>query len=194
MKKQPIGEAFQIGDVITYTLPVMSNTEEILSFIDSIEGITVDRYFTKQFRYAVEGLFWSNWVDLSYFPVETLELDFIHSYIFQIQYTRAGTDNTGVLTLNSFSFETITHSFINGKEFDDSNFAQFFNTTNSDVENWALNVLKKIYYKGSLAEYVLRGKGIVEVPDLEAPPDNSGLDTDDGIQITDDSGNQLEVD
>ena len=158
-----IGSATKIGEVIEHTLMPITGASSFVDFVDEIEGETVNRYFQKTFSYAPEGLFFTEFKVLSLVELHAIVVAYRNSYIIKVKYTRAGADNTGTLTLNSLSIETTNVTIDNGKEYNDSNFIKFFESTNEEVELWATNVLKKIFLRGALAAYVLRGKNLIEL-------------------------------
>jgi hypothetical protein len=155
--------AKNIGDSFTYTLPPITRALSFDDFVDDIVNETQDRYFVKSYQYALEGLFFTDIQALSSLQLQSIVSDPKRSYVFQVTYTRAGSDSTGDLTLNSVSLSCTFATADNGNEYNNSNFVKFFDSTDPEVEAWALNVLKKIFEPGSLAKYVLRGKDVTEI-------------------------------
>lgn len=158
-----IGKATIIGQEIKYTLDPLTNISSINSFTNSITGQTVTRYFKKYFRYAIEGIYFTDYRRLSNFNLQSIVIDSIHSYVIEVKYVREGTDDTGELILNSVSVDATKVSIDNGYEFNHSNFVKFFDSNDVDVEKWTLNVLKKTFEYGQLGVYVLRGKNLSEI-------------------------------
>lgn len=165
-----IGQANNIGDEIKFTLDPITNVSSINSFIDSITGETSTRFFKKYFRYAIEGLFFTEYRKLSNINLQSISIENLNSVIIEILYVRDGSDDTGVLYLDSIEIFSTQLTIDNGYEYDHSNFAKFFDSNDVDVEKWTLNVLKKIFEYGQLATFVLRGKNlslIVEENEVE---------------------------
>jgi hypothetical protein len=153
-----IGQALQPGDQIIYTLDAKTSIVSIDSFVDSITGETVERYFDKQFSYAVEGLFFNDWQELNDNALQLIQTDLIRSYVFRVRYIRQGSDTTGELILNSIQINTTNFTIDDQLEWKNSNFTKFFTTIDHECINWTLNVLKKIYQPGELAIFIERGK------------------------------------
>jgi hypothetical protein len=158
-----IGTASNIGQVIlsTSTLPKLG-VSSLDSFSDSITGETGTRFFTKQFRYSKSGFFWSEWFDPENAThlsnvIAALDLGPKDPLFFQVRYTRAGTDDTGDLILDSFSF-TVTQdlTFIESTVFETTPFNEFFTTSyDEEYHEWATAVLEKAY-KRFIPHYIDR--------------------------------------
>ena len=150
-----IGTTTQIGQEIIYSVNV-TNVTSIDSFNDSITGETINRYFDKQFQIAIDGLFYTDLEDLTDMNLAAFVTDTLHSYTIKVTYTRVGSDNTGSLILNAFSINSTQEVVANSDVFNNSNFAKFFNWNDSEVIDWSLNVLNKLYYPGQVPKYILR--------------------------------------
>ena len=160
-----IGSATKIGEEIKYTLDPISNISSINFFYDDVLDETSNKYFDKYFRVAIEGLYFTDYKKLSNFNLKLIGLDPIRTYVIEVLYKRAGTDNTGDLILNDFQINVTDIVIDNGYEYDHSNFAKFFESNDIDVEKWTLNVLKKVFEYGQLATYILRGQNVSEIID-----------------------------
>lgn len=158
-----IGVANKIGDEIIYTLKPLGGISSINSFTDVITGETVTRYFRKYVSVAIEGLFFTDYKLLTNTELQAILINKTNSYVLKIKYVRAGTDNTGSLTLHNFVANCTKVEIDSGYEYNNSNFVRFFDMNNEDVLEWSVNVFKKIFKHGSLAEYVLRGKMLTEI-------------------------------
>jgi len=150
-----IGEATQIGQEIIYSVNV-TNVTSIDSFSDSITRETGDRYFTKQFQIAIDGLFYTDLEDLTDMNLAAFVTDTLHSYTIKVIYTRTGSDDTGSLIFDSFTISSTQEVIANSDVFNNSNFAKFFDWNDDDVVSWSLNVLNKMYFPGNVAKYILR--------------------------------------
>lgn len=150
--------ATEIGDVllITVNVPVVGLTS-LTSFVDSVIGETGTRYFTREFRYSIDGLNFSLWQTLT--NANLLAIDISPAYAFRVQYryTRAGTDPTGVLEFENVELLGTSTPTTCPQAYLDSIFNQFFSCYSIDVLNWCLNVLEKVYKKGIVPKYIDRG-------------------------------------
>lgn len=164
-----IGTANKIGDEIKYIVDPITSALSLDSFVDNIAGETLNRYFNKYFRISTEGLYFSDYRVLSNYNLTLIEIQYKHSYVIEILYVRAGSDNTGTLILNSIQINSINVAIDNGYEFNHSNFIKFFNSDNAEVEKWTLNVLRKIFLPGELAIYIERGKDVSDIIDNSLP-------------------------
>lgn len=148
-----------IGDVfiVKANAPIIG-VQYISGYTDDVLNETVDRYFDREFRYSINGITYTDWIELT---DANLQNEFINETdIFDIQYryTRAGTDDTGFLTFNSISLLGVIVEVANPKIFTDLYFNKFFNYNDDSVLRWALNVLDKLYNRGIVANYVERGE------------------------------------
>ena len=150
-----IGTATQIGQEIVYSVNV-TNVTSIDSFNDSITGETMNRYFTKQFQIAIDGLFFTDLEDLTNINLAAFITDTLHSYTIKVTYTRNGSDATGDLILNSFSINSTQETIANSDVFNNSNFAKFFDWNDLDCINWSISVLNKLYFPGQVPKYLIR--------------------------------------
>lgn len=151
----------KIGEEIIYKLPVKASIVSIDSFTDVIVGNTIDRYFDKFFRYSIEGLFFNEYIALTNINLQTIITNIRESYLIEIKYIRAGTNNTGALTLDSVTVNSTAFITNNGYEYDHSNFKKFFESTDVEVLTWTQNVLNKIYFPGNLAKYIERNEKLL---------------------------------
>jgi hypothetical protein len=148
-----------IGDVFE----VQTNTpiigiQSISGYTDEVLNETVGRFFNREFRYSLNGITYSDWIELTN---QNLIDTFVgQTSIFDIQYryTRAGTDTTGFLTFVSVQLEGVVEEVENPRIFTDLYFNKFFNYNDSEVLGWALNVLDKLYQRGIVANYMQRNE------------------------------------
>ena len=81
------------------------NVTEILGFTDSITGEDTSCYYTKDFRWGIDGVQYSDWVSLTDVNVESLSLNPVNKFWIEYRYTQVG-DCT--LTFNSIALEIVT--------------------------------------------------------------------------------------
>jgi len=148
----------EIGDVIViHTTTPLVGLVAISGFIDSILGLSGTRFFTKQFRYSVDGINWSLYQDLTSANLQAIVVAPAYPFKIDYRYTRAGTDTTGNLELQSVSLLDIIVPPSASIAYDSSLFAQYFSYYSVDVLNWCLNVLEKLYKKGIIPKFIERG-------------------------------------
>ena len=123
------------GDVITIStnVPVVGIVA-LTSFVDSTVGETGGTYFEKTFRYSNNG-----GITFS-----------------EYRYKRIGTG--GDLIFNNIhlggTLLPLTHPVFNSMVF-----ADFFTPDDTNVLDWALNVLEKLYKSGIIPSYIKRNQG-----------------------------------
>jgi len=81
------------------------NVVEILGFTDSITGETTSCYYQKDFRWGIDGVTYSDWIQLTDINLENLSLNPANKFWIQYRYTQVG-DCT--LTFNSIALEVVT--------------------------------------------------------------------------------------
>ena len=146
------------GDVIIIktNVPVVGIVA-LTSFIDSTIGETDGVYFEKTFKYSTNGgITYSDWIELTTVNVQGIDIERTDYFIVEYRYKRVGTG--GDLTFNNIhlggTLEPLSHPVFNSMVF-----ADFFTPDDTNVLDWALNVLEKLYKSGIIPSYVKRNQG-----------------------------------
>ena len=146
------------GDVIIIktNVPVVGIVA-LTSFIDSTIGETGSVYFEKTFKYSTNGgITYSDWIELTTVNVQGIDIERTDYFIVEYRYKRVGTG--GDLTFNNIhlggTLEPLSHPVFNSMVF-----ADFFTPDDTNVLDWALNVLEKLYKSGIIPSYVKRNQG-----------------------------------
>lgn len=149
-----------IGDVLFIeTQALISGTVNFTSWSDSTTGETIDRYFTKQFRYSTNGVIFSDWLPLTTPNIVAISGTVTGILYMQFVYTRDGIDITGLLEFHSITINGgITVITCNAPT---THLSIFNNYACSNVltANICNNFLKKLYKRGIIPEYIERGDG-----------------------------------
>lgn len=154
-----------IGDILIINVSTKITGKVTFSeYSDVLIGITDTRNVNKEFRISADGIFWSDWKDLTN---ENLSYDnYIsdNSLLIQVKYTRTGTDNTGVVEFQDINF------FGSRQEIQfvaptaaSSIFSDFLGTT--ELRQLEENIFKKLYYRGILPKYITRAENSDEKED-----------------------------
>jgi len=148
-----------IGDVLIVNSQVVVHASiSVASFIDSTTGTTATRFFTKTFRYSLDGVNYSDWLPLTNANLTQVNGIAYGLVFFEFRYLRAGTDNTGLLTFNNIEligniqFQLVTNT---------STFNSLFEKiANNDFYTMAIrnNILRKIFHYGILPKFIERGE------------------------------------
>ncbi len=151
-----IGESF----VVTYMTP-LRGLQSITNLIENITGETVDRFFKKEFRFAMDGVKYGEWYSLTLNNLQNEiqplgTLPFKNDLIIEFRYTREGSDNTGLLTLDNltvagiFSMQYLQVCDFEGTIFKDLGWTdEYFNRV------W-LNLMNKLYKFGIIPSFITR--------------------------------------
>lgn len=125
------------------------------SFVEDLEGEDLSHTFEKSFRYTVNGVHFSEWSPLS--TVALLSLSFLpHQVIqFEFQYNKNQPLGEDVLQVNDLTL-TFVQNTVFQEMFDKTIFKTFFESTDTRVLNWYVNVLNKLYQKGLIPDYLER--------------------------------------
>lgn len=127
-------------------------------FTDTVVGETVTKYFTKTFRYSVDGgTTYSDWLPLTNENIENIEIQPVDPFIIEYRYQRSGTDTTGLLEFDDVTVNGTYEALLQPDLYSKSIFAQFVDFWGLCVLNWSLNVLEKLY-RGIVPKYVTRGE------------------------------------
>jgi len=94
------------GDQLLISLKTpYENVVEIAGFTDSITGDSTSCYYNKDFRWGIDGVTYSDWVQLTDVNLQALVLNPANKFWIQYRYTQVG-DCT--LTFNSIALEIVT--------------------------------------------------------------------------------------
>jgi len=94
------------GDAILISLQEpYKNVVEVISYSDQTEGETTSCYFTKSFRWGIDGVTYSDWIPLTNVNLEALLVNPINPFWVQYKYEQVG---DGTLEFKSISLEIVT--------------------------------------------------------------------------------------
>ena len=94
------------GDQLLVSLKTpYENVVEVTGFTDSITGETTSCFYNKDFRWGIDGVTYSDWVQLTDVNLQALILNPANKFWIQYRYTQVG-DCT--LTFNSIALEIVT--------------------------------------------------------------------------------------
>lgn len=150
-------KATEIGDVLIIQVEVpILGLVFLSSYIDQTVGETAVRYFNKKFRYSVDGITFSDWLDLTNENIQLVDVEPTNTFRIEYRYQRTGSDITGDLQFNEVTVSGEYQALVNPEVYNRSIFSSFFDFYDIDLLNWALNVLEKIY-KSIVPKYIERG-------------------------------------
>lgn len=146
-----------VGDsiLIKVRVPLLGLTS-ITGFIDSVVGVTGSRFFTKEFRYALDGINYSNWIALTVSNLNNVSPINNNPFMIEYRYTRDGSDPTGLLEFDFIELQGLYDKMDCGVYYKDSPFNLFFSCNDSKLFGWCLNVLEKVYQLGVIPKYIER--------------------------------------
>lgn len=147
-----------IGDsLVIKVMPKQNGTTILKSFVDSFVGLADEKKIFREFRIIEDELFFSDWKELTESSILNKKVK-QNAYI-EIRYTRQGTDDTGVIEFQSIQFfGDFEEDIINSPILDRSIFSNI--AWNEDTENLARNLFKKLYFRGIIPNYIIRGDNI----------------------------------
>jgi hypothetical protein len=128
------------------------------SYTDGTIGETVNRYFEREFRYTLDGINWTLWEPLTDLALNNIAIQATFDFNIQFRYTRKGLSG-GSLQWCWINVEAKYNHLIEcGVAFHNSIFSYFFNCCcEEDVNEWCMNVLRKLYEPGIIAQAMTRG-------------------------------------
>ena len=149
---------YNINDSLVVKIkPKQNGITTLNSFVDSIIGITSDRKVLREFRIIENELFYTDWKELTEESIVGKRVN-KDSYI-EVRYTRKGEDTSGVITFESIEFfgdfeeKTIYAPIIDKSIFSDI-------AWNEETEILAKNLFEKLYFRGIIPKYILRGDNV----------------------------------
>jgi hypothetical protein len=149
----------EIGDVIVIKtgIPIIGIVT-LTGFLDDVSGESVNRYFSKKFRYSIDGINFSDYLDLNEQNIAAIDVIQTDTFVIEYYYTRAGVDPTNTLAFNSVTLEGQFQELECGPAFKNSMLYDFLGDCNTICTlNWSINVLEKLYKRGLLPAYMERG-------------------------------------
>ena len=151
----------EIGDVlfIQTQANIAGNILELTSYTDDVEGVTSDRYFTKQFRVSMNGVVFTSWMDLTTPNLNSVSGLTGGIVYFNFAYTRAGTDTTGLLKFNDVIINGDIEAFSCSGITTHLSIFDGYSCGNVYTAELCNNLLKKLYERGIVPEYIERGDG-----------------------------------
>lgn len=146
---------YNIGDALVITVkPKQKGTAIITSFEDSFIGLAEEKKIHRDYRIIEDDMFYTDWVELTNDTINGKRLK-QNNYI-QVRYTRYGTDLSGYIEFQNIVFNgDFNPEVINSPILDNSIFANI--AWSEETEALAKNLFKKLYYRGILPMYILRG-------------------------------------
>lgn len=146
-----------IGDVLLIDVESkITGKVHLTDFSDVVEGTSGTRTVSKEFRISPDGVFWTDWKELSAANLSSDQYSVEGVLTIQLKYTRTGTDDTGTITFKNIDFiGTSQTEVFNFPTIDASIFSKTFETF--EMKTLEKNIFKKLYYRGIVPNYITRG-------------------------------------
>lgn len=145
------------GDTLIIDNDPMFGVDKIISFSDDISFSDVGVSFDKYFQYTVDGVNWSEWIRLSNFNLSNINTKYNHVFNIRYKYIRVGKNTSISLYFHSILLSITYREVQQPKLYTNSIFNKYVPFINKESIHWAVNVLNKIYNKGIVPKYIVRG-------------------------------------
>lgn len=148
----------EIGDtlVIEPNIPI-TGLLTLTGYIDSVLNETLTRFFKREFRYSLDTINWTSWLDLTNGNLIAIPVNPTIDFMIEYRYTRDGTDATGTLVFENVDVQGTYQLNQCSITFQNSVFAYFSTGCNSlPVLQWCISVLEKMYKPGIVSKTLLR--------------------------------------
>lgn len=149
---------YNIGDSLIITVkPKQKGTATLTGFSDIFDGLSNNKTVEREYRIIEDELFYSDWKPLTNESINGIVIK--QNNNIEIRYTRTGQDESGFIEFKSIEFngdfepEIINSPILNSSVF--SNIAW-----TEETENLTKNLFKKLYFRGIVPTYILRGDNI----------------------------------
>jgi len=154
----------QNGDIMTITMNTpLYGVNSFTGYTDDADGEVVERYFTKEFSYSINGLSFSDWETLSDVNLQAIIANNSDFYVFKFQYTHvftgSPTDLESNLKFNSVSLNGNYEAPEDIIIFTNIFLSQLIGINDPEVLRWAFNVNEKLYEQGIIPRFIIRGSG-----------------------------------
>ena len=110
--------------------------------------------FDKEFRYSTDGINFVSWRELTNANLLAVSVNSADNFLIEYRYTNLLDSSASFTDINvSGSFEELAC----GEYYQKSIFKDYFDCRDNEVLQWCVNVTSKLYKKGIIPEYILRG-------------------------------------
>lgn len=145
-----------VGDMLLVAITCdISGRVSLASFTEDLTGVSAPADVARLFRVSADGLFWSEWTELTNAALQAAEpvtADGMMSI--EVQYIRQG--GSAPITFNSITFQgTVEPIQFVAPTIDESIFSGVVGS--EQTKRIERNLFKKLYYRGVMAQYVTRG-------------------------------------
>lgn len=152
----------EIGDVLLIqSFTPLFGIIDITGYVDTTLGETGTRFFKKEFSYSIDGIFFSDWIELSDPALIQIVVNVTNAFYINYRYTRAGTDMTGTLSFvditldGHFDQPLCPNYYILPK----SIFKDIFCYNPAQAHLCAI-LTNKLFQRGILPDYITRNEGL----------------------------------
>lgn len=148
----------KVGDSMIITIkPKQRGTAIVSSYEDNLIGLAVGKRVKREYRIVEDNLFYSDWKILNNDTIRGIEIK--QNNFIQIRYTREGNDSTGEIEFKDITFNgDFKPEVINSPILDSSIFSKI--AWSEETEELTKNLFKKLYFRGIIPTYVLRGDNL----------------------------------
>lgn len=149
---------YKVGDSIIITIkPKQKGTAIVSSYEDNLIGLAVGKRVKREYRIVEDNLFYSDWKILNNDTIKGIEIK--QNNFIQIRYTREGNDSTGEIEFKDITLNgDFKPEVINSPILDSSIFSKI--AWSEETEELTKNLFKKLYFRGIIPTYVLRGDNL----------------------------------
>lgn len=146
-----------INDILIVNVtPKITGRIQLSGYTDVFEGITEDRTVRKEFRISSDGIIWGDWYELNVENISKEQFVANGQFIIQLRFTRTGIDETGEIEFKSIEFQgSVQEIKFIAPTIYASIFADIIGT--DELRKLEENLFKKLYYRGILPDYIIRG-------------------------------------
>ena len=148
------------GDVLLVNVnALIQGNLRIQTFDDSFSNISEGIIIKREFRVSMDGIFFTDWMDLTYENLALKEYKSDSLLKIQVRYTRLGPDDGIVASFNSIQFNGLwTAAEFIAPTLMSSAFASLIGTEQlNELED---NLFKKLYFRGIVPRYITRADNV----------------------------------
>lgn len=128
----------------------------LTGFIDDAAGEAGPVMFQKLFRYTRNGVIYGDWQELTTTNLIALTFNPKDIVVFELQYFKQEPAGSNLLTVSEVTINDTAQVLIDSTYFKNSIFYSFFGSESTEVLNWYVNLLEKLYAKGLIPNYIER--------------------------------------
>jgi len=148
------------GDILLIDNYHLFGVERVNFFSDVTETEDVGVFFEKYFQYTLDGIHWSEYIELNNFNLSNVNIKYNHLFNIRYKYIRRGQNSSKLLYFYSIYLDINYREVPAPRLYESSYWKRYISFFNSDSIEWAVNVLNKVFSRGIVPKFITRNNNL----------------------------------